>query len=145
MKEIAKYSGCFVCGEQNKIGLKAKFFFENDRAFTECIAERQFEGYRDVFHGGIISTLLDEVMIKALLSMNIYAMTVELNLRFHKIVTIGQKLNFMGCLEKKRGRLYLTRGEAKNENGELVASATGKYLEVRENMRSMLLESPDDR
>ena len=145
MKEIAKYSGCFVCGERNKIGLKAKFFFENDRAITECIAERQFEGYRDVFHGGIISTLLDEVMIKALLYKNIYSVTVELNLRFHKIVTIGQKLNFMGCLEKKRGRLYLTRGEAKNENGELVASATGKYLEVKENMRSMLSESLDDK
>ena len=145
MKEIAKYSGCFVCGEQNKIGLKAKFFFNNDRAVTEYIAERRFEGYKNVFHGGIISTLLDEVMIKALLSMDIYAMTVELNIRFYKIVTIGQKLNFMGCLEKKRGRLYLTRGEAKNEGGEVVASANGKYLEVKDNMKSMLLESLDDK
>ncbi len=145
MKEIAKYSGCFVCGEQNKIGLKAKFFFNNGRAVTEYIAERRFEGYKDIFHGGIISTLLDEVMIKALLSMDIYAMTVELNVRFHKIVTIGQKLNFTGRLEKKHGRLYLTRGEAKNEDGEMVASATGKYLEVKDNMKSMLLKSLDDK
>ena len=144
MEEIAKYTGCFVCGEQNKIGLKAKFFFENDSAVTECVAERRFEGYKDVFHGGIISTLLDEVMIKALLYKNIFSMTVELNLKFHKIVTIGQKLNFVGSLEKKRGRLYFTKGEAKNEDGEVVASAVGKYIEVLENMKGQLLESLDD-
>jgi acyl-coenzyme A thioesterase PaaI-like protein len=144
MKEIAKYSGCFVCGAHNHIGLKAKFFFENNQAVTEYTAEKRFEGYKNIFHGGIIATLLDEVMIKALLSMDIYSMTVELNIRFHKIVNIGDKLSFTGRLEKKRGRLYLTNGEAKNESGETVASAEGKYLEVKNDMKGMLLESLDD-
>jgi len=144
MKEIAKYSGCFVCGQQNEIGLKARFYFTDNEAITEYTAETRFEGYKNVLHGGIISTLLDEVMIKALLSMDIYSMTVELNIRFHKIVSIGSKLNFMGRLEKQRGRLYLTYGEAKNEMGETVASASGKYLEVKDDKKSMLLESLDD-
>jgi acyl-coenzyme A thioesterase PaaI-like protein len=143
MEEIAKYSGCFVCGRQNKIGLKARFFFNDGKAVTEYTAERRFEGYKDIFHGGITSTLLDEVMIKALLYNNIYAVTVELNLRFHKMVSIGQKLSFVGFLEKEKGRLYFTRGEVKNEDGDIVATAIGKYLRVKESMKGKLLESLD--
>ncbi|UCD94822.1 MAG: PaaI family thioesterase, partial [Candidatus Zixiibacteriota bacterium] len=96
MKEIARYSGCFICGEKNAVGLKARFFFTDGKAVTECVAEKRFEGYSEVYHGGITATLLDEVMIKALLAADIYAMTVELNVRFHKAVYIGQKLFFEG-------------------------------------------------
>lgn len=144
MEEIARYSGCFVCGEKNEIGLKAKFFFKNDRAVTECVAEKRFEGYFDIYHGGITSTLLDEVMIKALLAKDIFAVTVELNIRFHKAVTIGQRLLFEGYLEKHRGRLYLTRGEARTENGNVVATATGKYLRVKDEMKARLTRSLEE-
>ena len=78
MQEIVKYSGCFICGDNNDIGLKARFYFDGDKAHTETVAERRFEGYADIYHGGITSALLDEVMIKALLARDIYVMTVEL-------------------------------------------------------------------
>jgi uncharacterized protein (TIGR00369 family) len=142
MKEIAKYSGCFVCGDKNDFGLKAKFYFQDNKAIAECVAQRHFEGYHDFYHGGITATLLDEVMIKALLAENILAMTAELTVKFHKAVLIGQKLQLEGYIEHRRGRLYVTRGQAKLENGEIVASATGKYLQVRGDLESRLQESP---
>jgi uncharacterized protein (TIGR00369 family) len=141
MKEIAKYSGCFVCGDNNECGLKARFYYKDDRAVTECIAQRRFEGYYNVYHGGITATLLDEVMIKALLAKDIYAMTVEINIKYHKLVSIGQKLFFEGKLEQQRGRLYFTSGEVKTEDGDVVASAAGKYLEVKDNLKNELLRS----
>jgi uncharacterized protein (TIGR00369 family) len=141
MKEIAKYAGCFICGDKNPAGLKAIFHFHDDKATTECIAERQFEGYCDIYHGGITSALLDEVMIKALLAREIFAMTVEMTVKFHKAVYIGQKLIFEGYLEHQKGRLFFTRGEARLENGDVVASATGKYLQVKEEMKIRLMKS----
>jgi acyl-coenzyme A thioesterase PaaI-like protein len=141
MQEIAKYSGCFVCGDKNEVGLKARFFFTGGRAVTECIAEKRFEGYSQIYHGGITAALLDEVMIKALLARDIFAMTVELDVRFHKVVYIGQKLFFEGRIEKEKGRLYLTQGEARIDGGEVVASAAGKYLKVKGDMKAKLLES----
>jgi len=141
MKEVAKYSGCFVCGEDNEIGLKAKFFHENGRAVTEYITSRKFEGYKDVFHGGIISTLLDEVMIKALIGLNIFTMTVEMTVKFHKIVKIGERLTFEGEIDKQKSRMVFTKGTAKNEKGEKVASATGKYLIVNEKLKEELNRS----
>jgi len=141
MEEIAKYSGCFVCGIDNDCGLKARFYFDDDKAITEYTAERRFEGYRDIFHGGITATLMDEVMIKALLAKKIYVMTVELNVKYLKAIYIGQKIMFEGRLEKGRGRLYITNGIATNEQGETVAEATGKYLEVGSEMNDKLKES----
>lgn len=141
MKEIARYSGCFVCGDNNDYGLKAKFYFKNDAAVTECTAQKRFEGYYNVYHGGITATLLDEVMIKGLLARDIFAMTVEINIKYHKLVSIGQKLFFEGKLDQKKGRLYLTTGQVKTENGDVVASATGKYLEVKSRLKEELLKS----
>ncbi|MCX6826454.1 MAG: PaaI family thioesterase [candidate division Zixibacteria bacterium] len=147
MKEIAKYDGCFVCGHENEYGLKARFFFSDGKAVTECTAQRHFEGYRGIYHGGVMAALLDEVMIKALLAKDIFAMTVELTVKFHKAVAIGQKLHLEGCLEHQKGRLFLTVGEArlacrpsKLDAGEIVASASGKYLQVKEDMKVKLMQ-----
>ena len=144
MKEIVRYSGCFVCGEDNDIGLKAKFYFKDGKAITEYITRRKFEGYQNVLHGGIISTLLDEVMIKALLAQDIFTMTVEITVKFRKIVSIGEKLFFEGELDKQKGKLIFTKGLVKTKNGDIVASATGKYLKVNENLKKELLQSLED-
>jgi acyl-coenzyme A thioesterase PaaI-like protein len=141
MKEIAKYSGCFVCGDKNECGLRARFYFTEDKAVTECVAARQFEGYHDIYHGGITATLLDEVMIKALLAKDIFAMTVELTVKYYKPVKINQKLKFEGWLEKHKSRLYITSGAAYDENGDKVATAAGKYIEAKGDTRDSLLGS----
>jgi len=141
MKEILRYSGCFVCGENNDCGLKAKFYFKDGKATTEYITHQRYAGYQDVFHGGITSTLLDEVMIKALLAEDIFAMTVEMTVKFHKLVKIGEKLLFEGELEKRKGRLLVTKGTAKTATGETVASASGKYLVVDEKLKIELQKS----
>jgi len=141
MQEVVRYSGCFVCGENNECGLKAKFYFNDGKATTEYITHKRFAGYHNIFHGGITSTLLDEVMIKALLAEDIYAMTVEMTVKFHKLVKIGEKLFFEGELEKRKGRLLITKGSAKTANGDIVASATGKYLIVNDDLKEVLNES----
>jgi uncharacterized protein (TIGR00369 family) len=110
MQEIPRYSGCFVCGDQNPSGLKAKFFFDGERAVCTVTADRLFEGYKNILHGGIISTLLDEVMIKAILARDLCAVTAEMSVRFRKPVAVGQSLTFTGWITKERGRIIQTEG-----------------------------------
>ncbi|SYZ74038.1 Thioesterase superfamily protein [Candidatus Zixiibacteriota bacterium] len=143
MQEIARYSGCFVCGDKNQIGLQARFYFREDKAISEYTAQKNFEGYSGVLHGGITAALMDEVMIKALLARGIFAMTVELTVNFHKAVVVGQKLLLEGSVDKEKGRLFVTKGEARFENGEIAATASGKYLQVREEMKVILTKSLD--
>ncbi|MEA2030239.1 MAG: PaaI family thioesterase [candidate division Zixibacteria bacterium] len=143
MKEIPKYSNCFVCGDKNIHGLAARFYYDGSQAITEVVATEQFEGYRDIYHGGIISTLLDEVMIKAILAEERFALTAEITVRFLKPVRIGDKLTFIGKVVKSKGRVFITEGEVKNSQDEICATAAGKYLEAQAGLRQDLMKSID--
>ncbi len=128
MKEIVKYGGCFVCGDKNPIGLGVKFYERDGGATAEFVPKEVLEGYKGLLHGGILSSLLDEVMIKAVLVKNIYCVTAELAVRYKKPIEISDKLMLFGYIEKKNGRVFTTRGWAKNRNGEVAAEAQGKYF-----------------
>lgn len=137
MKEIIKYSGCFVCGDQNPDGLQIKFHAVDDEAVAECVAEPKYQGYRGVYHGGLVATLLDEIMAKAVLAEMRFGMTAEMSTRYKKAIPIGQTLRLTARVTRRRGRLIETAGEIKSVDGILYATATGKYLEVPEAARGL--------
>lgn len=141
MKEIVKYSRCFVCGDQNEHGLKARFFDDGDQVVTDLVTEPAFEGYRGIYHGGIVSTLLDEVMIKAILARDVLAVTAEITIRFRQPIGIGVKLRLAGRVVRVKGRVYVTEGEAVGEDGIVYATAKGTYIEAPPELRSQLAES----
>jgi acyl-coenzyme A thioesterase PaaI-like protein len=141
MKEILRYSGCFVCGEKNERGLQAKFFFDGSKAYADIIADRAFEGYKSIFHGGITATLLDEVMIKALLAQEKFTVTAEITVRYHAPVQTGDSIRFSGWMTKQKGRIFYTEGEAIGKDGQKFASATGVYVEADPKLKEKLLTS----
>ncbi len=145
MDEIIKYSHCFVCGDSNEVGLKARFFQDDRQVFTEVKASDDFEGYRGIYHGGILSTVLDEVMLKAILAIGVYAVTAEMTVRFLKPVRTGDKIKFTGRVVTSKGRIYLTEGQAFGEDGQPVATAKGKYFEPGGEFGVQLMESIDVR
>ncbi|MCI0329677.1 MAG: PaaI family thioesterase [candidate division Zixibacteria bacterium] len=128
MKEIVKYSGCFVCGDKNPIGLAVRFYEKDGGAAAEFVPKEMVEGYKGLLHGGILASLLDEVMIKAVLVKNVYCVTAELLVRYKKPVKISEPLSLFGCVEVENGRIYTTKGWVKNQKGEKVAEGKGKYL-----------------
>ena len=141
MKEILRYSGCFVCGEKNVRGLQAKFFFDGSRAHTDVVADRAFEGYKSIFHGGITATLLDEVMIKSLLAVDKFAVTAEITVRYHAPVLTGDTIRFSGWMTRQKGQILYTEGTAIGINGQKYASATGVYVEADPTLKEKLLTS----
>lgn len=130
IEEIINYQGCFVCGEDNKSGLKLKFYFDSasQKAWTEFIPDRPFEGYRDILHGGIISSILDEVMIKAILYENILAVTSKLTVEFKQPAAIGEKLRAEGWITGRKGKAFFTEGQLLGNGGRLIAYSNAVYL-----------------
>lgn len=141
MGEIPKYAGCFVCGDHNAIGLKAKFNLEGDVAVTEVVAGALFEGYKSIYHGGILATLLDEVMIKAILACGVFAVTAEITVRYHLLVKTGDRIRFRGWITEQKGRIYRTEAEALSVTGEKYASAKGTCVEGNATLKAQLQES----
>lgn len=138
MEEVAKYPNCFVCGDKHDHGLKAKFYFDGQQVVSRVTASREFEGYRDIYHGGILSAMLDEVMIKAILARNVFAVTAEMTVRFLRPIAIGQELTFIGKVTATKGRMFLTEGEVVDAEGEPFATATAKYIKARPELEDRL-------
>lgn len=138
MKEVVRYKRCFVCGEENVCGLKAKFLWDGREVQTTVTASPNHEGYTGIYHGGIVASLLDEVMVKAILATGVISVTAEMTVRFKKPVKIGETITYTGRIVESKGRLYTTEAEAVDSKGETVATATGRYLEARADLKAQL-------
>jgi acyl-coenzyme A thioesterase PaaI-like protein len=128
MKAIPNYPTCFVCGDKNKKGLKVAFFYENGKAKAEYTPSREFEGYKDILHGGILSSLLDEVMIQSIIALGILTFTIQIEVKFKTPAKIGEKIFLEGQIIEDKGRIILTEGRAFKNDGTIIALAKGKYF-----------------
>jgi uncharacterized protein (TIGR00369 family) len=144
MKEIPLYPGCFVCGQENEIGLKARFYWDGEKAVCDVTATEAYAGYKNILHGGIIATLLDEIMIKALLAEGILSVTAEITVRLKKPVFSGDRLHLEGKKTKERGTVYSASGRMINQHGETVAEAVATYVKPGKGLGTKLSESRDD-
>ena len=141
MELIKRYSNCFVCGDKNQCGLKVDFFDEQGVAKAQYQASSVFEGYKDVLHGGIISALLDEVMIKAVLAKDILAVTASIEVKFKQPVKIGEKLFLEGKIIEDRGRIITTEGKVFKEDQSIAALGFARYVKADQKMKLVLSES----
>ena len=80
---------CFGCGRLNPFGLKLTFYRSPDGVLAPFTPEQRHEGYTGVVHGGIVTTVLDEVMAWALYAQEIWAVTGDLKVRFRRPVAVG--------------------------------------------------------
>ncbi len=124
----------FGLGKDNPSGLNLVLNFDEDSktSYGEFIATEKFEGEPGEVHPGILTTLLDEAMIKINESMNFDTTTGEINVRFLMPAKIGESLYMRGWFIKKNRRVIENRAEIENEIGKIVARAKGKYIEKEE-------------
>ena len=62
MEGASATNHCFGCGRDNPIGLKLDMHMEDGRCVAYFTPKAEHESYGDRMHGGLTSTLLDEVM-----------------------------------------------------------------------------------
>jgi len=130
MTNFADDGYCFVCGPRNVIGLKLDFSFDGRTIMTEFTPQKVHQGYMNVVHGGIISTLLDEVMVKLAIEMGMPAVTAHMDIRLRKAVAIGNKITFSAEIRESTRKLIVAYAKAETVDG-LVADATGKLIRIK--------------
>ena len=120
---------CFGCGTLNANGLGLRLHVEPGRSWVELELDRWFEGWEGVAHGGIVSTILDEVMAWSLASEDNWGVTARLSVRFRKPVPLGVRLRAEGWTIQSRGRIVDTGGRIVDAAaGTDLATATGTYV-----------------
>lgn len=120
---------CFGCGTQNPYGLNLDFESNGEKVRTRVTIPEHLRGWAKLAHGGVTSTILDEVMGWAsMYFINKYPLTRDLNVSFKKPVYVDQTVVATGWIkEQKNKRKYLMIGELHDEQGELLASATSEF------------------
>lgn len=134
---------CFGCGVENAHGLQLRFEAnqDGDGVLTRVTLAPRFEGYMGVAHGGIISTILDEVMAWSLYRRDIWAVTGQMQTRFRKPVEIGKPLIAIGHLRNDRGRVIETTGELRDARDDtLLGEATATFVRVPDSQAAMWRE-----
>jgi acyl-coenzyme A thioesterase PaaI-like protein len=97
---------------------------------AEFTPREEHQSFPGVMHGGLITTMLDELIGRTAIALDIWCMTVKLDVRFLKPVPIGEPLTLKGEITKKSSRLLEGRGELRLSDGTLAAEATGTYLKI---------------
>ncbi len=119
---------CFACGGTNPIGMHLAIELTEGAASTTWVAGAAFVGWEEKVHGGILATLLDEVMAWAPSSYDSWAVTAEMRIRYRSPANPGEALTARGWVTSRRRRIYEVSGEIRGEDGRLVAEANGRFL-----------------
>lgn len=130
--ELIDDSNCFVCGRNNPDGLRLEI--KNDkitqRSWAVTKIDEKFCGWSGVVHGGIISTMLDEIMAYAAFTIYDSGVTGEISVRFRKPIPTGREILIEGFVESQKGRIVYATGKI-TMDGEIMAESTGKMVMVR--------------
>lgn len=120
---------CFACGRDNPIGLHLTFRDEGDRYVTIFTALPAHQGYKDIVHGGIIATLLDEIMARYVWVKYGAAATARLEIRYRRPVPTGQPITVRGWITAiKRDRIFELAADACLEDGTVLVEATSTVV-----------------
>ena len=122
---------CFVCGRENSIGLHMHFYAHTDGCvYADFIPREEHQSYPGIMHGGLVTTMLDELIGRTAIASDLWCMTAKLEIRFRKPVPIGEPLKLKGEITKKSSRLLQGRGEIRLADGTLAVEAIGTYLRI---------------
>ena len=121
---------CFACGKHNPIGLQLDFVHEGDEYVTYFTPKPEHQGWQGVVHGGLVATVMDEVMAQCLHVRKYHAVTGEISVRYRKPCPIGERVRFAGRIDNEEGRIVYCSARATTEDGTLIAEATSKMVKV---------------
>jgi acyl-coenzyme A thioesterase PaaI-like protein len=125
-----RHSHCRICGSKNEHGIQLKFFMaENGDVFAEFDCEADYQGYPGIIHGGVIAAMLDSAMSNCLFVRTVNAVTAEFVIRYRSPLKLFHKAVIRARVDKTLRKLHFLSGEVL-QDGQVIASATSKYMEL---------------
>jgi len=120
---------CFVCGPSNPIGLGVQFELRDEVCTAEFTPRPEHMGYDNVTHGGIVFSLLDDVMANWIWLQGEQCFTGKAEIRYRAELPVGTAVRLEGRCLKRKGRLAQMEGKViRNQDDFVVAEATASFM-----------------
>ncbi len=122
---------CFGCGPANQTGLRLDFLLADDGSVVSFpVVADAFEGHPGYLHGGVIATLLDEAMSKAVRALGSTSMTRKIEVDYLRPVPSKVQLRLEGRIVRNEPRKHWAEARILDEIGKVLAEAKGLFIEV---------------
>jgi len=121
---------CFGCGPMNHSGLKMEFYKNGSSILSWVTVPDHLCGWENLVHGGVLSTMLDEIMARAMMhSLRSLGLTKSMTVNFIKPVHVGREVMVEGkILEAKEDREAITEGIIYDDKGDVCSRSTGTFM-----------------
>jgi acyl-coenzyme A thioesterase PaaI-like protein len=122
---------CFACGARNPMGIHMQVHYLDDivAAQSRLALPREFQGWQEVIHGGILATLLDEIMMHAVWHFAGPGVTLGLEVQFRQPLAPEEMVLVRGKLTETKGRRLKAQGEIiRQADNRLIANSQGRFL-----------------
>ncbi len=120
---------CFACGTLNPIGLRMEVSFRDNKAFSRLALKREFQGWSDIVHGGVMATILDEIMAHAVLHYVGQAVTTSLEVTYRAPLHVGEEFEAMGYVAEQKSRAAVAKAEIRIPgNNKLIARGESRFV-----------------
>ncbi len=129
---LAAQNKCFGCGAANPSGLRLEFLVAEDGSVVSLVTvPNTFDGHPGYLHGGIIATLLDEAMNKAVRARGSTSMTGRMEIDYLRPAPSGAPLRLEGRIVSSEGRKHCTEARLLNSKGIVLAQSKGLFIAMR--------------
>lgn len=128
-KLLSEANNCFVCGPHNPVGLQLKFRLKGDVCVADFKPGKNLCGYNGIVHGGIIFTVLDDVMGNWLFLKGKKAFTAKCSIRYFAELPCESETQVEGHLLKQKGRMTQMKGIIRSAKGnQIFAETEGVFM-----------------
>jgi uncharacterized protein (TIGR00369 family) len=129
--KLADDGYCFACGALNPAGLHMEVSFLEDKAKSRLTLKREFQGWNDIVHGGIVATILDEIMAHAVVHYVGNSVTTSLQITYRAPLRVGQEIHVVGYVAEQKSRGVVAKGEIRRVNdGKVIAAGQSRFVLV---------------
>lgn len=138
MKVVGKQRNsklCIMCGLDNEYGVRAPFYNMEDGSVMTVFSYRpQHQSYPGRVHGGLITSMLDEMGLRALWAVEgteeSFGVTFSLETKFRKPVPYDQTIIGKGHIIKNTTRFFSAEVGLYDRFGNLLADGVTNYLRL---------------
>ncbi len=131
-KELVDDRYCFACGSLNPIGLQMEVSFRDNKAFSRLALKREFQGWSEMVHGGVVATILDEIMAHAVMHYVGQAVTTLLQITYRAPLHVGEEFEVMGHVVEQKSRAAVAKAEIRTlHSKKLIARGESKFILFR--------------
>lgn len=120
---------CFACGSLNPVGLHMEVSYLQEKAVSKLSLKREFQGWQNIVHGGVVATILDEIMAHAVMHYVGKGVTTSLQVTYRVPLPVEQEVSAVGYVVERKSRAAVARGEIRTRGNEkIIATGESRFI-----------------